>query len=73
MCVITKTTRGAGEQALDIYIYTQGREYEYYTIEEEVSQNYEFAGPTEKLPSGLKHIRENSSEEDKPKSNKEEA
>ena len=40
---------------------------------EEVSQNYEFAGPTEKLPSGLKHIRENSSEKDKPKSNKDEA
>ena len=40
---------------------------------EEVSQNYEFAGPTEKLPSGLKHIRENTSEEDKPKSNKDKA
>ena len=40
---------------------------------EKVSQNYEFAGPTEKLSSGLKHIRENSSEEDKPKGSKDEA
>ena len=33
-----------------------------------LNQNYEFAGPTEQLPSGLKHIRGSSANEDKAKS-----
>ena len=32
------------------------------------NKNYEFAGPTEELPSGLKHIRGSSANEDKAKS-----
>ena len=33
-----------------------------------LNQNYEYAGPTEQLPSGLKHIRGSSANEDKAKS-----
>ena len=32
-------------------------------LEKENKENFEFAGPTEKLPTGLKHIREDSKEE----------
>ena len=39
----------------------------------ETKESYEFAGPTEKLPTGLKHIREDSNEEDKVKKNNDEA
>ena len=38
-----------------------------------LNQNYEFAGPTEQLPSGLKHIRGSSANEDKAKSKKDES
>ena len=38
-----------------------------------LNQNYEFAGPTEQLPSGLKHIRGSSANEDKAKSKTDES
>ena len=43
------------------------------SIKTETKESYEFAGPTEKLPTGLKHIREDSNEEDKAKSKNDEA
>ena len=41
--------------------------------DKKLNQNYEFAGPTNKLPSGLKHIRGISTEEDKAKSKTDES
>ena len=41
--------------------------------DKKLNQNYEFAGPTNKLPSGLKHIRGISTEEDKDKSKTDES
>ena len=38
-----------------------------------LNQNYEYAGPTEQLPSGLKHIRGSSANEDKAKSKTDES
>ena len=42
-------------------------------LKKETKESSEFAGPTDKLPTGLKHIREDSSEEEKVKSKSNEA